>query len=80
MTVEVSFPILTSGHPEYGCSVNMAKSLTNFDVTINAQKAPRLQGSTYFPFCGNLIDVATLNVIKDFTRLDGTCKNPGAQN
>jgi hypothetical protein len=52
----------------------MAKSLTNFDVTINAQKAPRLQGSTYFPFCGNLIDVVTLNVIKDFTRLDGTCK------
>lgn len=51
----------------------MAKSLTNFDVTINAEKVPRLQGSTYFPFCGNLIDTDTLDVFRDFTRLDGTC-------
>ena len=67
---------LILGHPEYGCSVNMAKSLTNFDVTINAQKVPRLQGSKYFPFCGNMIDIETLDVIKDLTRMEGSCTIP----
>jgi telomerase reverse transcriptase len=51
----------------------MAKSLTNFDVTINGQKVPRLQGSKLFPFCGNMIDVETLDVIKDSTRMEGSC-------
>ena len=73
MVYNYNFHCLTLGNPEYGCSVNMDKSLTNFDVSINSQKAPRLQGSKYFPFCGNLIDVDTLDVLKDFTRLEGTC-------
>src|SRR5437762_5401961 len=64
--------ILIAGFPEYGCSVNMAKSLVNFDVTINATKTPRLQGSKYFPFCGAMIDVETLDVIKDYTRMENT--------
>lgn len=63
---------LIQGHPEYGCSVNAGKSLTNFDVTINSRKVPRLSGSKYFPFCGNGIDVETLDVIKDFTRMEGS--------
>lgn len=70
MVVEVC-NYLIKGHPEYGCSVNMAKSLANFDVTINGQKVPRLQRSKLFPFCGNMIDVETLDIIKDFTRMEG---------
>lgn len=67
---------LTKGHPEYGCSVNMTKSLTNFDVIINRQKVPRLQGSKWFPFCGNMIDIETLDVIKDTNRMEGCCTSP----
>jgi len=72
MMVEPYETNLIGGHPEYGCSVNMAKSLTNFDVTINFQKVPRLQRTKYFPFCGNMIDVETLDVIRDFTRMEGS--------
>jgi len=64
--------LLMKGHPEYGCTVNMSKSLVNFDVSIGGQKVPRLQGSKYFPFCGNSIDVETLDVIKDITRMKDT--------
>jgi telomerase reverse transcriptase len=53
----------------------MTKSLTNFDITINSQKVPRLQGSKYFPFCGTMIDTETLDIIKDFTRLEGSSIN-----
>lgn len=49
----------------------MTKSLVNFDLTIDAQRVPRLQGSKYFPFCGNMIDTTTLDVVKDFTRMEG---------
>jgi telomerase reverse transcriptase len=63
---------LIAGFPEYGCSVNMTKSLVNFDVTINTTKTPRLQGSKYFPFCGAMINVETLDVIKDYTRMEKT--------
>lgn len=78
MVVSLSVELI-QGHPEYGCSVNMAKSLANFDVTIGAEKVPRLQGSKYFPYCGNLIDIDTLDVIKDFTRMEGTCMPSAVQ-
>ena len=50
----------------------MTKSLVNFDVTIDGMKTPRLQGSKYFPFCGAMINVETLDVIKDSTRMEYT--------
>ena len=62
---------LIVGHPEYGCSINMTKSLANFDLIIKSQRVPRLQGSKFFPFCGNMIDTTTLDVVKDFTRMEG---------
>src|SRR5271169_2965284 len=62
---------LIVGHPEYGCSVNMTKSLANFEFSINGQTVPRLQKSRFFPFCGNMIDTTTLDVVKDFTRMEG---------
>lgn len=64
--------LLTAGFPKYGCSVNLAKSLVNFDVTIKYQKVPRLQGSKYFPFCGNAIDTDTLDILKDSQRIEGS--------
>jgi len=67
---------LTQGHPQYGCLINMAKSLVNFNVSINSQKAPRLNGSKYFPFCGTSIHTETLDITKDLTRLEGTGINP----
>jgi hypothetical protein len=72
-TVKRLRDFLTKGHPEYGCSVNMSKSLTNFDITISGQKVPRLQGSRWFPFCGNAIDIETLDIVKDVTRMEGSC-------
>jgi hypothetical protein len=62
---------LIVGHPEYGCSVNMTKSLANFEFSLNGQQVPRLQKSRFFPFCGNMIDTTTLDVVKDFTRMEG---------
>jgi len=56
--------------------VNTTKSLVNFDVTINGTKTPRLQGSKYFPFCGAMVDVETLDVIKDYTRMENTSISP----
>jgi telomerase reverse transcriptase len=50
----------------------MTKSLTNFDVAVNGQKVPRLLGSKWFPFCGNMIDIETLDIIKDTSRLEGS--------
>jgi len=63
--------LLRLGFPEYGCSVNMAKSLANFDVTVNMERVPRLQGTTLFPFCGSLIDTQSLDVFKDASRMEG---------
>jgi len=71
MEVASLFVSLKLGFPEYGCSVNMAKSLANFDVTIHMQRIPRLQGTTLFPFCGSLIDTQTLDVFKDASRMEG---------
>jgi telomerase reverse transcriptase len=67
---------LTPGHPQYGCSINMEKSLVNFNITINSRKAPRLHSTKYFPFCGTSIHTETLDITKDLTRLRGTSITP----
>jgi len=50
----------------------MAKSLANFDITVNRTKVPRLTQGRFFPFCGNAIDMENLDIIKDPTRLEGS--------
>jgi telomerase reverse transcriptase len=50
----------------------MAKSLANFDVTINGTKIPRHNKGRFFPFCGNAIDVETLDITKDSARSEGS--------
>ncbi|EED18804.1 telomerase reverse transcriptase, putative [Talaromyces stipitatus ATCC 10500] len=57
--------IMLDGQPEYGITVNASKSLVNFEATINGTKMPRLEGSSSFPYCGNLIDTHTLDIRKD---------------
>jgi telomerase reverse transcriptase len=60
--------VMHDGLPDYGVGVNPAKSLVNFEVSINGQKVARLVGSRRFPYCGNFIDTRTLNVTKDRER------------
>ncbi|OKL61688.1 hypothetical protein UA08_02399 [Talaromyces atroroseus] len=57
--------VMMDGQPAYGITVNAGKSLVNFEATINGTKLPRLEGSTSFPYCGNLIDTHSLAIRKD---------------
>lgn len=54
------------GIAEYGVKVNPAKSLANFEATINGEGIAR--GSRAFPYCGNLINTRTLEITKDRDR------------
>ncbi|KAG4305064.1 hypothetical protein PORY_001234 [Pneumocystis oryctolagi] len=59
------------GYPEYNCYVNPDKSLVNFKADIDGFRVNRLIGSCEFPYCGNLINMNTLDVKKDYSRLSG---------
>jgi len=65
--------VMHDGLPEYGVTVNPAKTLVNFEVSVNDTKVTRLVGSHNFPYCGNFIDTKTLNLTKD----RGTKKDMG---
>lgn len=54
------------GIAEYGVKVSPAKSLANFEATINGEGIAR--GSRAFPYCGNLINTRTLEITKDRDR------------
>lgn len=60
--------IMHDGLPDYGVTVNPAKTLVNFEVSINHTKVRRLVGTRDFPYCGNFIDTKTLDVRKDRER------------
>lgn len=60
--------VMHAGIPDYGVSVNIEKSLTNFGVTINGHKVPRLVGKQKFPYCGLFIDQSSLELSKDRER------------
>ncbi len=68
--------ILHNGVPEYGVEVNPAKSLANFEVTINGFRVPSLQQGAAFPYCGNAIDTRSLEITKDRDRRKGTGNRP----
>ena len=61
--------VMVEGQPAYGISVNPAKSLVNFEATVNGIKIPRLLDSRLFPYCGHLIDTQTLELHKDMERV-----------
>jgi len=66
--------IMHNGVERYGVEVNPAKSLANFETSINGIQVPQLHGRTAFPYCGNMIDTRTLEVTKDRNRRKGTGK------
>lgn len=64
--------IMHNGIEKYGVRVNPAKSLANFEVTINDELVPRLTEGAAFPYCGNVIDTRTLEISKDRDRRKDT--------
>lgn len=60
--------VMHDGVPGYGVGVNPDKTLTNFEVTINGKKVKRVVGEKMFPYCGNLVDMRTLNIARDRDR------------
>lgn len=60
---------MVKGQPEYGITVNPAKSLVNFPAVVGGTHVPRLVDTSLFPYCGALIDVRTLEFQKDHDRM-----------
>jgi telomerase reverse transcriptase len=56
--------VMHGGLPEYGVTVNPAKSLANFPLEVRGVHVPRPDDSRMFPYCGLLIDCETLAVTK----------------
>ena len=61
---------LSSGHPEFGCSVSAGKSSANFCVNINGESVRRFDsnGCSSVSWCGLLLDVNTLEIRLDYSR------------
>ncbi|KAJ8070628.1 hypothetical protein OCU04_000999 [Sclerotinia nivalis] len=60
--------VMHDGIPEYGVGVNPDKTLTNFEAMINGKKIKRVVGEKMFPYCGNLVEMKTLNIARDRDR------------
>ena len=60
---------MIDGHPDYGIEINKAKTLVNFNATLNEVKINKLSGTRFFPYCGLFINTKTLEVIKDVNGL-----------
>ncbi|EAW11871.1 telomerase reverse transcriptase [Aspergillus clavatus NRRL 1] len=61
--------VMLKGQPEYGITVNPAKSLVNFAAAVDGVQIPRLVDSALFPYCGSLINTATLEIYRDPERV-----------
>lgn len=61
--------VMIPGQPSYGVLVNPAKSMVNFTAAVEGTHIPRLEGSRLFPYCGMLIDIKTLEINRDQSRL-----------
>lgn len=60
--------VMLRGQPDYGVTVNPAKSLSNFTVVVDGIHIPRLEGAS-FPYCGSLINTHTLEIHHDRSRM-----------
>ena len=67
--------VMHDGVEKYGVNVNPAKSLVNFKTAVNGARIPQLVGSTGFPYCGNRIDIRTLEITKDRDRRKDSSKD-----
>ena len=64
--------VMHAGIPEYGCFINHDKTLTNYDVVAaDGREVKRVGASERFPWCGFLLDTATLEVSPDISRYTG---------
>ncbi|KJZ73514.1 hypothetical protein HIM_07070 [Hirsutella minnesotensis 3608] len=57
--------VMHRGISEYGVEVNHKKTLVNFDVMVDGDAVPRVEGERGFPYCGMLIDHRSLAITKD---------------
>ncbi|KAI1868579.1 uncharacterized protein JN550_006154 [Neoarthrinium moseri] len=58
--------VMHRGVPEYGVTVNPAKTLVNFDLELDAgSPVSKVHPRAGFPYCGTLIYPATLNITRD---------------
>jgi telomerase reverse transcriptase len=57
--------IMQGGIADYGVTVNPAKTLVNFDMSISGRPVPRLETGQAFPYCGSLINPTTLSIWKN---------------
>lgn len=66
--------VMHGGIKEYGVEINLSKTLTNFNMTVDGTKIPRVAKGAGFPYCGTLIDCETLEITKDYRRSKGVGK------
>ncbi|KAJ2365455.1 Telomerase reverse transcriptase, partial [Coemansia sp. RSA 2610] len=59
---------MSRGVSDYGCRLNAAKTLVNFELVRGGQRVPQAESSD-FPWCGILINDRTLDVAADYSRL-----------
>lgn len=70
--------IMHRGLPEYGVTVNPAKSLANFALTVRGAEVPQPEDGRRFPYCGLLIDCETLAVTKQRDGPKDASKSPNS--
>lgn len=68
--------VMHDGVEKYGVKVSPAKSLANFEITVNECRVPQLVGDTAFPYCGSMIDTRTLEITKDRDRRKNSGQTP----
>ncbi|KAJ2032403.1 Telomerase reverse transcriptase [Coemansia sp. S3946] len=56
------------GVAEYGCELNKAKTMVNFEAAIGGERIGQAE-SARFPWCGLVFDERTLDVSADYSRL-----------
>lgn len=57
-----------SGFPEYGVTVNPAKTMVSFDMLYEGKPVRKVNREKGFPYCGTAIDCQTLDITKDRDR------------
>ncbi|XP_012869282.1 PREDICTED: telomerase reverse transcriptase [Dipodomys ordii] len=62
--------VLVQGVPEYGCEINVQKTVVNFPlegVVLDGAAPEQLPAHCLFPWCGLLLDTQTLEVFCDYS-------------
>ncbi len=65
-----------AGFPDYGVSVNPAKTRVSFELVAAGRRLPRntvraTDGQEFMPWCGLLLNTASLDLQADYTRYAG---------